>query len=408
MLEESEARRRILDAIADGGSEKLPLAEAGSRVAAADVFATVPLPGFDNSQMDGYAVRAADATLQAELTVIGEQPAGPNSQQPPLRVKSGQAVRIFTGAPIPDGADAVVMQEDVEKLGKNRIRIQSAAKPGEFVRRQGSDLCAGQKILAQREILTAARIGVLASQGLCEVRVGRRPRCAVVTTGDELTEPEPGRELAPGTIFNSNGPMLAQLASQFGAGEVTTFHAPDQPERLRAVLDRALENSDVCLVAGGVSVGEHDHVKAQLAALGVEGGFWRVRVKPGKPLFFGRRDAQIALGLPGNPVSVYITFLLFGVSVLAKWQGQIATAESPHLPKITAKLTENVTNNRGDRPHYIRGRLDLEEAVFRPFGLQQSHALFALSHTNALIRVEPGETLSRGESTLCYLTDLPS
>ncbi len=399
MLEEAEARERILNATRVAGTESIPLVDARHRIAAKDVFAKVALPGFDNSQMDGYAVRACDAPTGAKLTVVGEQPAGAKR---PLTVGPGQAVRIFTGAPMPEGADAVVMQEDVERLEDQRIRLMEGVELGEFVRREGADLCLGQKILSAGQLLNPARIGVLASQGLAEIEVGRRPRCAIVTTGDELLAP--GSKLEPGAIFNSNGPMLANLAQEFGAGQVRRYHASDDPAQLRETLDQALTDSDVCLVAGGVSVGEHDHVKAQLASLGVEGGFWRVRVKPGKPLFFGQRGPQCIFGLPGNPVSAYITFLLFVVGVLKKWQGETVSSDRPHLLSLPAQALESVINDRGNRPHYVRGWFDPTKQTFRPIGLQQSHALFALSQTNALVRVEPGETIDPGQPCSCYLS----
>tara|TARA_R110002096_G_scaffold135954_3_gene288227 strand:- start:286 stop:1500 length:1215 start_codon:yes stop_codon:yes gene_type:complete len=398
MLEEAEARSRILEATSLGEIEDIALGEALGRFSARDILATTALPGFDNSQMDGYAVRAAEAQKDAELTLVGEQPAGPRI---PLTVNPGEAVRIFTGAPMPAGADAVVMQEDVDRIDETRIRINESAEPGEFVRREGSDLCAGQKILCQGDRLNPARIGVLASQGLAQIPVRKQPRCAIVTTGDELVAP--GTELAEGSIYNSNGPMLSGLVRQFGAGEVTVFHAPDQPETLKSILEQAIQASDICLIAGGVSVGEHDHVKDQLAALDVSGGFWRVRIKPGKPLFFGQKAGKLVFGLPGNPVSAYITFLLFALPVLRKWQGMTVSADAPPLPRVTAKLEGDAINDRGDRPHYLRGWLDLDALTFRPLGLQQSHALFALSRTNALVRVDPQQTLRAGDTARCFL-----
>ncbi|MEM1296704.1 MAG: gephyrin-like molybdotransferase Glp [Verrucomicrobiota bacterium] len=398
MLEESEARSRILEATIPGKIEQVDLDQAASRFSASDILATTALPGFDNSQMDGYAVRAGDAQQGVELTIVGEQAAGPRQ---PLLVNQGEAVRIFTGAPMPEGADAVVMQEDVDRIDQTRIRINEAAEPGEFVRREGSDLCIGQKILARGDRINPARLGVLASQGLTSLNVHPQPRCAIVTTGDELATP--GSELTEGAIYNSNGPMLASLVRQFGAGEVRNFHAPDEPETLRSVLDQAIQTSDICLIAGGVSVGEHDHVKDQLAALDVAGGFWRVRIKPGKPLFFGQKADKLVFGLPGNPVSAYITFLLFALPAFRKWQGQTVTADSPTLPRIPAKLAGDAINDRGNRPHYLRGWLDLESLTFRPLGLQQSHALFALSRTNALVRVEPEQSRRAGETAPCFL-----
>ena len=396
MLEEAEARQLILDCVISANPVFVPLSSAFDRISARRLVADLALPGFDNSQMDGYAVTAAEAQSGAELSVSNEQPAGPDRR---LKLRSGEAIRIFTGAPMPNGADAVVMQEDVELLAENRIKIRESVKSGEFIRRKGADLCPGQVILEPGERLTPAKLSVLASQGLTEAFVNPMPRCSIVTTGDELVPP--GKSLEPGSIFNSNGPMLEALVRQFG-GESRVFHAPDDPPKLRAVLQDALSESDFCFVAGGVSVGDHDHVKGELEALGVAGGFWRVRIKPGKPLFFGQKDHRLIFGLPGNPVSAYLTFLLFAVSALKKWQGFDVTAEEPALPSFKATLSSPVKNDRGNRPHYVRGNLDLVSRTFDPIGIQQSYALFALSRTNALVRVEPETALESGEEARCF------
>lgn len=396
MLEEAEARSRILAATTPAAAEFVSLDEALGAFAAQDLLATVALPGFDNSQMDGYAVRAKDAFEGARLTVVGEQAAGPRKS---YHVGVSEAVRIFTGAPMPEGADAVVMQEDTEVFSKGRIRIREGVEPGEFIRRKGSDLCVGQRILAPGDLLNPARIGVIASQGLSQVQI-RRPAAAVVTTGDELVLP--GVDLTDGGIYNSNGPMLSASIRNLGVTQVSQHHAPDEPGRLAEILDSAISSSDVCVIAGGVSVGEHDHVKAVLAKLGVDGGFWRVRVKPGKPLFFGHKDGKLVFGLPGNPVSAYITFLLFVAPAIRQLSGAIIDPESP-LPKRSATLTAQVANDRGNRPHYVRGFFDEQNETFQPIGLQQSHALYAMSRTNALVRVDAEQTIPAETHINCFM-----
>ncbi len=397
MLEESEARAQILEATPAPSSHPVDLAAALGYYAAETIRASVALPGFDNSQMDGYAVRAQDATKNAELAVSGEQPAGPDRH---LKVAPGTAVRIFTGAPMPVGADAVVMQEDTELLSEGtRIRIAESAEPGEFVRRRGSDLCEGQTLLSSGEHIHAGTIGILASQGCARLSIYRQPRCSVVSTGDELLSP--GEALGPGQLYDSNGAMLQAMAQEWGAAVSGRFHAPDDPAQLRDILGQALSDTDYCIVAGGVSVGDHDHVKQVLSDLGVEGGFWKVRIKPGKPLYFGRRDRTLVFGLPGNPVSAYITFLLFVLPSLLKAQGKKVTSETPPLPSWEAELAATLSNP-GDRPHYMRGRWTPERPVFAPGGVQQSHALFSLSRSNALVRVEAGEVLEAGTQVLAY------
>jgi molybdopterin molybdotransferase len=392
MLDEIEARRRLIEATPPGKIIRLPLIEALGATAACTLRAGVPLPGFDNSQMDGYAVRSGDAVAGAVLRVVGTQFAGLDTGQSP--VQPGTAVRVFTGAPLPSGADAVVMQEDVEVAGAE-IRLRVDAAPGEFVRRRGADLCEGQIILREGDRLTPARLGLLASQGHAEVPVRIAPRAVVVTTGDELVEPGAGAVLLPGQIFNSNGAMLAAGLQRFGVTRVKVAHAPDDPVRLRAVLQEALGAGDFCLIAGGVSVGERDHVKTVLSALGASGGFWKVRVKPGKPFFFAGLEDKVIFGLPGNPVSSWITFLLFVVSSLQRHAGRWPDPSVPGLAGVRAVLGEALHND-GDRPHYVRGVWNGTAGTFRSVGIQQSHALHGLSLANALVRVESGERLETG------------
>ncbi len=398
MIEESEARKRILEVTPTGETESCCLSEALDRYAAIDVLAQVDLPGFDNSEMDGYAVRAADAgEVGVRLVVTGEQAAGADLG---LSVGEGEVLRIFTGAPIPHGADAVIMQEDVkvveEEGGMRRIEIVEAVdEVGEFIRRRGADVCVGQKIISAGEKITPGRIGLLASQGLGEAEVHRLPRVAVVSTGDELVDA--GAELSPGHIFNSNAPMLAALVKSIVGTQAGLFHARDDEAVLRATLQQALDENDVVLIAGGVSVGEHDLVKQTLTDLGVKMDFWRVNIKPGKPFLFGRRGQTQVFGLPGNPVAAYTTFLLFVASALRKWAGAAdERGETMPLPQVRCNLGERVDYSQGNRPHYMRGNLRDEDGVFMPVGLQASHAIFGLSRADAILRVEPGMVLELG------------
>ncbi|MEZ5301211.1 MAG: molybdopterin molybdotransferase MoeA [Verrucomicrobiales bacterium] len=317
-----------------------------------------------------------------------------------MKVGSGEAIRIFTGAPL-GGADAVVMQEDTEAIDSGRaVKILDAAAAGDFIRRAGADLCAGQKAVAAGEPITAARIGLLASVGLTEIHAGALPRLTVLSTGDELVDPG-SRPLRPGEIFNSNAAMLAAQCRALGFGAPRCEHVPDQPEATRAALSRAIEGSDFLIISGGVSVGDHDCVKPALAALGVEPEFWRVRIKPGKPLLFTKAGRCHVFGLPGNPVSSFVTFALFAGPAIRRW---MRASDAFLLPPSAPARLAHPAENQGDRPHYLRGELT-PGGDFHPTGAQQSNALYGLSRANALVRLDPGAALAAGalvEAINCY------
>jgi len=389
MLEESEARRRILEFTSPGAVIWVPLELALGQVLARDIVGTMDSPVFDNSGMDGYAVKASEAK-EGSLLRVGMivQPAGGDLG---LVCESGEAIRIFTGAVLPQGADAVVMQEDVEREG-DHIRVMEPVEPGENIRWRGSDVCAGQKLLSRGDIMTPTRIGLLASQGIPEVPVHGKPLVQVVTTGDELVEP--GAPLIPGEIYNSNSPMLQTAVEKAGAIGAAS-HACDDLDELKIVLGRALAVADIVVIAGGVSVGDRDFVKEALTGLGVVTEFWRVRVKPGKPFVFGRHpDGTLVFGLPGNPVSAYVTFSLFVIPVIRKMLGYEVEVDCVGLGELSGIAAEPMSNP-GDRPHYLRGVC--EGGRVRLSGTQQSHAIFGLSRANCLIRLAPGQEVVPGE-----------
>jgi molybdopterin molybdotransferase len=411
VITEEQARTRILEKVSPLDERAVTLAGALDCFAAQDYFARLPLPAFDNSAMDGYAVVASSCKKGGRLRVIGEQPAGPDRN---LRVGDGEAVRIFTGATLPQAADAIVMQEDVTRDGAD-INLNVDVEAGEFVRRRGCDLAEGQMILARGERIRAATVALLASQGFADVIVGGKATAAVISTGDELLKP--GEELQPGQIYDSNSVLLNALLLLCGVSATTVEHCRDDQQSLGNAIKRGIKNH-VLIISGGVSVGEHDLVKEALCNLGAKIEIWRVAVKPGKPFLFGRVEQDtpsprsspsgrekrtqsagegsvfasncLIFGLPGNPVSAFVTFLQFVRPAILRMMG----ATNLDLPQVPAKLAVGLTND-GDRPHYIRGRLEHEK--FTPIGRQESHALFGLSQANALLRVGVGQSLKADE-----------
>ena len=382
MISEEEARNRILGAVIPVPERSVPLSDALDCFSAGNVVARLPLPTFDNSAMDGYAVVASSSRKGARLQVIGEQPAGTDRQ---LRISPGHAIRIFTGAPIPAGADAVVMQEDTTRE-RDGVVVNVDVDVGEFIRRRGCDLAEGQKILARGDRIRPTTIALLASQGFSHVAIGGEVSAAIVSTGDEILMP--GRKLDRGQIYDSNSILLGALLQCCGASVTSAEHCPDQRERLIEAIQRGMK-SHILVITGGVSVGEHDLVQAILRSLGVRIDVWRVAIKPGKPFLFGKAGGCAVFGLPGNPVSAFVTFLQFVRPAILKMMG----ASDIDLPKTQARLTVDIANE-GDRTHYMRGRID--NGTFVPIGRQESHALFGLSQSNALLRVAVGESLKAG------------
>jgi molybdopterin molybdotransferase len=384
MISEEEARKKVLAEIGVRPGRSVLVSQALSCFAAEDYFSSLPLPNFDNSAMDGYAVVASSCGVGKRLRVIGEQPAALDRR---LRVSAGEAVRIFTGAPMPAGADAVVMQEDVTREG-SQIVVNVDVDPGEFVRRRGCDLAEGQKIVAKGDRIHPATIALLASQGFTQVCVGGEVDAAIISTGDELVRA--GEEIKPGQIYESNSVLLQALLQRCNAAVKSVRHCKDNAESLRKTLEEAIKYS-VLIISGGVSVGEHDLVQPTLRSLGAKIDIWRVAIKPGKPFLFGRAGDCAVFGLPGNPVSAFVTFLCFVRPAILKMMG----ATNLDLPKVPAKLIVDLRND-GDRSHYVRGRF--ENGTFAPVGRQESHALFGLSQSNAVLRLEVGEARTGGES----------
>jgi molybdopterin molybdotransferase len=378
MLSIDQARAAVLAEVRPLPAEEVALADARGRVLAEDVTAAVDLPPFVNSAMDGFAVRSGPSGRR--LTVVGESRAGAPADR---ALGDGEAIRISTGAMLPEGADAVLQIELVSEDGDS-IVLNDEVQPGRNTRSAGEDVRAGTPVLQAGTTLGPAEIGMAASAGCGSLRCGRRPRVTVIGTGDERVGP--GDELGPGQIHDSNGPMLSALVRRAGA-DVRALRVEDDRVATVAAVEQALADTDVLLLSGGVSVGPHDHVKPALEANGVEEVFWRVALRPGKPTWFGvKRDDPpvLVLGLPGNPVSAYVTFTLFAAPALAKLQGARAAAASRR-----ARLGSAVTRHP-DRDECIRVRVDAD-GIATPTGPQGSHMLSSLVQADGLALIPRGD-----------------
>jgi len=371
-----EARQTLLRAVRPLPPVNVSVGDALGLVLAEDVTAAHDVPGFANSAMDGFAVRSGEAGRR--LRIAGESRAGTPYTG---TVLEGEAVRISTGAALPAGAGGVLQVELVDVDG-DAVVLHEEVAPGRNVRDAGGDLRAGATVLSAGTRIGPAELGVAIGAGRMALLAAPRPRVAVVTTGDELVEP--GTRLRPGQIHDSNGPTLAALAARAGAEVIGRGHAVDDPEATRVVIEQALDEADVLILSGGVSVGPHDHVKPVLLELGVRELLWRVALRPGKPTWLGARDDQLVFGLPGNPVSAYVTFLLFARPALNALQGADAT-----VPRTSAVLAVDVERHPG-RDECVRVRR-LADGRVEPTGPQGSHVLSSLLGADALAIVPRGE-----------------
>ena len=401
MLELEEARQRILATLQPLSVESVTLSAAPARVLAETIVAPIDLPSCDNSALDGYAVRAADlsgARLEAPaaLRLAGQVAAGDIS---PVPVPPGSCVRLFTGSALPAGADAVVAQEDSrgDPEQPGRVLFVEGVKPWENIRLRGEDVKRGAALAQAGERVTAGLIGLLAASGRPEIQVRRRPRIGLLATGSELVEP--GHPLPPGKIYESNRQALAPLLARAGAlPRIWPLVADTLPETKRA-LTEAFAECDGLVTTGGVSVGELDFVKQALQEIGGSMDFWKVSVKPGRPFVFGRWREKFLFGLPGNPVSAVVTFLLLVRPALAQWQG----AKDLGPPERFCVLAEDLANP-GERRHFLRVRID-EQGKARSAGPQASHMLSSLASANGLVDVPPHAKLPAGGMVRVILLD---
>lgn len=389
MLTLEQAQAAVLSAVRPcRRSECMPLTQAAGRYLAVPVAARVDHPGFDNSAMDGYAVRVADLPEHDfRLPLAGVSRCG----DAPGRLTPGTAQRIFTGAPLPVGADTVVIQEDV-KLEDGTVTFPRSVQIAQNIRRRGEDFREGQALYAPGRRLSAWDLALLATAGVAEVEVWARPRTLVVATGDELVAP--GTALAPGQVYESNGLATRALLAALGAEVVNGGTVRDDPEALHALLREAADY-DFIVTSGGASVGDHDVVKQVFAEIG-EIEFWKVRIKPGKPIAFGHVGERAHFfALPGNPVSSLVTFKLFVEPALRAWHHA-----APAQPLLTAVATGDFRRRPG-RTEFLRARLEVAGGQLRatPLKGQGSHMVGPLRDTNGLIRVEAeSDGFARGDT----------
>ncbi len=376
--------------------ESVALETALGRVLRQPVVSTLDVPPADNSAMDGYALRAADAAEGTVMPISQRIAAG--SVGAPLA--AGTAARIFTGAELPPGADSVVMQEDCREQD-GQVQINTTVRAGQHVRPRGQDIAVGATLLAAGHRLAAADLGLLASVGVTELNVSRRLTVALLSTGDELVEP--GQPLAPGQIYNSNRPMLRALLEGMGCAVIDGGIVEDTAEATAAALREAAASADVVISTGGVSAGEEDHVKNQVEKLG-ELKLWKLAIKPGKPLAYGRVQGKPFFGLPGNPASSFVTFCLLARPYLLKLQGC-----SELMPQPWQLRADFNWPKPGRRQEYLRARISHAggEPRVSLYGNQSSGVLASVSWANALVVLPPGETVAAGDKVdVLLMSDL--
>ena len=382
MLNVDDALRKLGDLTTPVlDTEVIPLIGSKGRVVASTIDAPMDLPPFDTSAMDGYAVHESDLNQDRELAVIGESRAGHVYQN---AAAPGTAIRIFTGAPIPRGTSAVVIQEDVERNG-DQIRFRASLEIGENIRRRGHDIAKTQLLAKAGDRLDAYKISWLAACGVTNLTVVRRIRVALFSTGDELIDP--GTPLGPGQIYDANRTALRELLSERPVEVLDLGALPDDPHAINRALETAAKAADVVVTSGGVSVGDADYVKDIVAQAGSL-DFWKIALKPGKPLAVGRVGKALFFGLPGNPVSTIITYLLFVAPTIDRLCGM--SDNTPH--RLPAILQETIEHHQGRR-EYVRGvfRTNDDRVTVSPTGDQSSNRLATFANANCLI-VVPEQT----------------
>ena len=400
MIELESALDRAIRITPRLGSDRLKLIESAGYFLNDDVICPTHLPPFDNSAMDGFAVRSSDVISASDqspvvLRVSGMTPAGTLFE---TEVAAGCCVKVMTGSALPAGTDAVVMKEDTRLIGDSTVQILDRVRPWEHVRLRGEDVKSGEVIAQAGQRLSAGTLAVLSSSGVEFVTVAQRPQVGIVATGSELIEL--GNPIRPGRIHESNRIMLAELVRKSG-GQPTVFPlVEDKPDAIRKLLEHAFNSCDIVITTGGVSVGEFDFVKDVFSQMGGAIDLWRVNIKPGKPFVLGSLRDKVLFGLPGNPVSAFVTYLLLVRPTLLAMQGATQLA----LPSHPSNLAEPLVN-RGNRRHFMRVHVDSHGNV-RSAGLQASHALGSLSRANGLVDVAPETVLAAGSTVSVLRWDM--
>ena len=380
MLTVTEAKKIILEHAVELPTVKLPLSQAAGMVLAEDVYATINIPAYAQSSMDGYAFSFPDWKSNKSLTIKGEMAAGSSET---YILSPGNAVRIFTGAPVPPGADTVVMQEKTKIENEQLVIDDENIIQGSNVRLEGSEIKAGDLAVAKESLLMPAAIGFLAGIGITEVLVYPLPVVSIIVTGNELQTP--GQPLQQGQVYESNSFSLQAALKQMHIQEVKVYKAEDKLETVKQVLEKALQKSDIVFLTGGVSVGDYDFVAAAAEQNGVEKVFHKIKQKPGKPFYFGIKENKLVFGLPGNPASVLSCFYEYVESALRK-----ISKQQTGIRIVQAALTTAFKKAAG-LTHFLKGLYDGKTAT--PLHAQESYRLSSFANANCLIKIEEDVTI---------------
>ncbi|MFD2287640.1 molybdopterin molybdenumtransferase MoeA [Pedobacter petrophilus] len=372
MITVEQAKQIIADSISHLEPVNIPLNQAARHILAADIYATFDIPAFRQSSMDGYAIKYEESLKT--YTLVGEMAAGASQ---PLTIRKGETSRIFTGAPLPDGADTVIMQEKISR-SSDQITIEDPkATPGLNVREKGAEIKAGVLAMQAGSLLTPAALGFLAGIGICEVTVFPMPKVSIILTGNELQQP--GKPLAFGQVYESNSYSLSAALKLEGVHDIAVHWVNDNLESLTEMLHMALDQSDVVLLTGGVSVGDYDYVIAAAEQCGIDQQFHKIKQKPGKPLYFGTKDQKLVFGLPGNPSSVlscYYNYVLPAIKSLSKLENSVRELE--------AELEVDYEKPIG-LTHFLKGIYT--DGKVTPLNAQESFRLSSFAQSNCLIRL---------------------
>ncbi len=380
MISVIEAKRIIEENSTTAAPVHLSIQDAGGLVLADDYYSLIDLPSFPQSSMDGYAFMYSGWTPGKSLLLSGESAAGISRV---TAILPGEARRIFTGAAVPEGADTVLMQEKSKTENGELLVTDDNLRPGDNVRLQGAEIKRGALALSKTTLLTPAAIGYLAGIGAAEVPVYPKPVISIIVTGNELQLP--GLPLEYGQVYEANSYSLSAALKQFGIAEVEKYYCNDNPEKLTRVLEQALQNSDLVLLTGGVSVGDYDFTLKAMGRCGVETLFHRIKQRPGKPIFFGKREARMVFGLPGNPASVLTCFYLYVIPVIEKFMGK-----KPSL-KVTTAVSGSLVNKPAGISWFLKG--NVEEGIARILEAQESYRLSSFARANCLIQLDEDQTI---------------